>query len=105
MDGFETCTSGVALALPNNGLPRLAALPLTLGVYCVLLRTLNTSKRNCPLSRSEILVSFVREISTNLRPLPRKIFRPAPYVPIAGGSSIEPFSAQHPYFARELEYV
>src|SRR5579864_864440 len=73
--GFEICTSGVALELPNRGLLRLAALPLTAGVYCVLLRMLNTSKRNWVLSRSENLMSLVRDISSNLSPLPRNRLR------------------------------
>src|SRR5207247_11094079 len=103
-EGLEICTSGVVLELPNKGLLRLAALPLTVGVYCVLLRTLKTSKRNWPLSRSEIFVSFVSETSSSFSPWPPNRPRAAvPYVPMAGGSSIAPFFAQQPYLDSELQ--
>src|SRR5207302_9924585 len=73
--GFEICTSGVVLELPNRGFARLAGLPLTDGVYCVLLRMLKTSKRNCPPKRSENFTSLVSDTSISLSPRPRNRLR------------------------------
>src|SRR5215471_494213 len=101
--GFEICTSGVARELPNSGLLRPAGFPFTAFVYRVLFSKLKTSTRNCALNRSENRTSLVTEKSHSFRPRPRNRLRGMfPYVPIAGGRSMDPLNAQQPYLASEL---